>query len=233
MNSKSALSTVFFLSATVVVSACSSNSSSGTQSSGGSMIKGGAGGGAGTTSSGSTSIGGNTSPGGATATAGTTISGGNTSPGGATATAGTTISGGNTSPGGATASGGATAPGGATASGGTTGAGGSSVVVPSGNRVRGIIPFDASWLYHNGDATGANGATFADGSWRSLSVPHDWAIEGTNPPANPFSATAATTGRGAWVASGIAWYRKHFTLNREPSLRLRDLPLRHHRECQS
>jgi beta-galactosidase len=84
--------------------------------------------------------------------------------------------------------------------------------VPSGNRVRNIIPFDASWLYYNGDATGADTATFADSTWRSLSVPHDWAIEGTNPPANPFSATAATTGRGAWVASGIAWYRKHFTL---------------------
>jgi beta-galactosidase len=74
------------------------------------------------------------------------------------------------------------------------------------------MPFDASWLYHNGDATGASGTTFADSAWTSLSVPHDWAIEGTNPPANPFSATAATTGRGAWVASGIAWYRKHFTL---------------------
>jgi beta-galactosidase len=78
--------------------------------------------------------------------------------------------------------------------------------------VRAIIPFDASWLYHNGDATGADTKAFADSGWRSLSVPHDWAIEGTNPPANPFSASAATTGRGAWVASGIAWYRKHFTL---------------------
>jgi beta-galactosidase len=78
--------------------------------------------------------------------------------------------------------------------------------------VRQIIKFDQAWLYHNGDATGASGTTFADSAWTSLSVPHDWAIEGTNPPANPFSATAATTGRGAWVASGIAWYRKHFTM---------------------
>jgi beta-galactosidase len=74
------------------------------------------------------------------------------------------------------------------------------------------MPFDASWLYHNGDATGADTTGFADSSWRPLNVPHDWAIEGTNPPANPFSTSAATTGRGAWVASGIAWYRKHFTL---------------------
>jgi beta-galactosidase len=79
-------------------------------------------------------------------------------------------------------------------------------------RVRTIMPFDMSWLYKNGDTTGADSATFADSTWRQLNVPHDWAIEGTNPPANPFSASAATTGRGAWVASGIAWYRKHFTL---------------------
>jgi beta-galactosidase len=72
--------------------------------------------------------------------------------------------------------------------------------------------FDQSWLFHVGDVTGADTTAFADSSWRSLNVPHDWAIEGTNPPAVPFSPTAATTGRGGWVASGIAWYRKHFTM---------------------
>jgi hypothetical protein len=55
-------------------------------------------------------------------------------------------------------------------------------------------------------------AAFADSAWTPWNVPHDWAIEGTSPPANPFSTSAATTGRGAWVTSGIAWYRKHFTL---------------------
>jgi beta-galactosidase len=126
------------------------------------------------------------------------------------------------SPGGATAAtGGASAlstggkaaggnpPTGGSANNGGTGAGGTTSIA---GRVRTIMPFDMAWLYHNGDATGADTTAFADSSWRSLSVPHDWAIEGTNPPANPFSATAATTGRGAWVASGIAWYRKHFTL---------------------
>ncbi len=78
--------------------------------------------------------------------------------------------------------------------------------------MRQIQPFDMGWLYHNGDATGADTTAFADSAWTQLNVPHDWAIEGTNPPAVPFSATAATTGRGGWVASGIAWYRKHFTL---------------------
>jgi beta-galactosidase len=80
------------------------------------------------------------------------------------------------------------------------------------NRIRTIVPFDAGWLFHFGDATGADTKAFADATWRSLNVPHDWAIEGPNPPASPFSATAPTTGRGAFVPSGISWYRKHFTL---------------------
>jgi beta-galactosidase len=92
---------------------------------------------------------------------------------------------------------------------GTSGSGG---MVGQAGRIRTIIPFDANWLFHYGDAAGASGATFADVGWRSVNVPHDWSIEGPNPPASPFSQTAATTGRGGYVPSGIAWYRKHFTL---------------------
>jgi beta-galactosidase len=72
--------------------------------------------------------------------------------------------------------------------------------------IRTIMPFDASWLFYKGDASGADKAAFSDGSWRPLSVPHDWSIEG------PFSASEPTGGRGAWAPSGIGWYRKHFTL---------------------
>ncbi|HZL19300.1 MAG TPA: glycoside hydrolase family 2 TIM barrel-domain containing protein [Polyangia bacterium] len=90
-----------------------------------------------------------------------------------------------------------------TTGGGAAGAGGGSV---AGARVRDIMPFDAGWLFFKGNATGADQAAFADSSWRSLNVPHDWAIEG------PFSQTATTTGRGGYVPAGIAWYRKHFTL---------------------
>ncbi len=72
--------------------------------------------------------------------------------------------------------------------------------------IRTIMPFDTGWLFNLGDATGANAAAFADATWRALSVPHDWSIEGT------FSASNPTTGYGAWAPSGIAWYRKHFTL---------------------
>ena len=44
-----------------------------------------------------------------------------------------------------------------------------------------------------------------DNGWRSLDLPHDWAIEG------PFSDTLENnTGLLPW--KGIGWYRKHFTL---------------------
>lgn len=44
-----------------------------------------------------------------------------------------------------------------------------------------------------------------DNGWRSLDLPHDWAIEG------PFSDTLEnSTGLLPW--KGIGWYRKHFTL---------------------
>jgi beta-galactosidase len=94
--------------------------------------------------------------------------------------------------------------GGAGASGAAGGA--PAVSPPEANRVRTIIPFDGGWLFNVGDATGADQVAFADTSWRALSVPHDWSIEG------PFSMSAATTGRGGYLPSGIGWYRKHFTL---------------------
>jgi beta-galactosidase len=78
---------------------------------------------------------------------------------------------------------------------------------------RTIVPFDTGWLFLVGDPAGADGTAFADTSWRALNVPHDWAIEGATPPSNPFSETAATSGRGGYAPSGVAWYRKHFTLD--------------------
>jgi beta-galactosidase len=45
-----------------------------------------------------------------------------------------------------------------------------------------------------------------DNNWRSLDLPHDWAIEG------PFSDTLENnTGLLPW--KGIGWYRKHFTVS--------------------
>ncbi|WIX93495.1 glycoside hydrolase family 2 TIM barrel-domain containing protein [Amycolatopsis sp. DG1A-15b] len=85
------------------------------------------------------------------------------------------------------------------------------------NRYRTVADFDAGWLFNYGDASGAGGASYNDGGWRKLSVPHDWSIEGRNPPANPFSQSAPSTGRGGYLPSGIGWYRKHFSLAGVPA----------------
>jgi len=70
--------------------------------------------------------------------------------------------------------------------------------------LRDVTDFNLNWLFHYGDESGADATTFADGSWRSLSVPHDWAIESPSPPANPFLSSAPTTGYGAYAPSGIS-----------------------------
>ena len=46
----------------------------------------------------------------------------------------------------------------------------------------------------------------ADNTWRTVDLPHDWAIEG------PFSDTLEN-GTGLLPWKGIGWYRKHFTVN--------------------
>jgi beta-galactosidase len=67
-------------------------------------------------------------------------------------------------------------------------------------------PFDADWLFLKADAPGGELNDHNDSAWRKLDVPHDWSIEG------PFAETNLTGGAGAFLPSGLAWYRKHFTL---------------------
>lgn len=56
------------------------------------------------------------------------------------------------------------------------------------------------------EPAGLESPSFNDNSWRTLDLPHDWAIEG------PFSDTLENnTGLLPW--KGIGWYRKHFTVN--------------------
>lgn len=65
--------------------------------------------------------------------------------------------------------------------------------------------FDADWLFHKGDAPGAEQPAFNDAGWRKLDLPHDWAIEGPfDPQYNPHT--------GGLPIFGVGWYRKHFTV---------------------
>ncbi len=72
--------------------------------------------------------------------------------------------------------------------------------------VRATTQFDTDWRFLKADATGAEAPGFDDASWRSLSVPHDWSIEG------PFDQQNPTGGAGGFLPAGVGWYRKHFTL---------------------
>ncbi len=66
--------------------------------------------------------------------------------------------------------------------------------------------FDAHWRFQKSDAPGGELNEFNDSAWRTLNVPHDWSIEG------PFAETNLTGGAGAFLPSGLGWYRKHFSL---------------------
>ena len=77
-------------------------------------------------------------------------------------------------------------------------------IVPASARA--IISLDQDWSFYQGDASGAEKPGFAVSDWRKLDVPHDWSIAG------PFSQDAPATGSGAWLPTGIAWYRKELNL---------------------
>jgi beta-galactosidase len=71
---------------------------------------------------------------------------------------------------------------------------------------REVLSFDRDWHFLKADAAGAEQNQFVDSAWRKLGLPHDWSIEG------PFAETNKTGGSGAFLPSGIGWYRKHFSL---------------------
>ncbi len=64
--------------------------------------------------------------------------------------------------------------------------------------------FDASWHFLKSDAAGAELPSFDDSHWRLVDVPHDWAIEG------PIAQTNISGKHGAFLPSGVSWYRKSF-----------------------
>lgn len=64
--------------------------------------------------------------------------------------------------------------------------------------------FTADWTFRLGDDSLASRLDYDDTAWRTLNLPHDWAIEGEFSKDNP-----SGTGGGA-LPGGIGWYRKTF-----------------------
>ncbi|MES2674623.1 MAG: glycoside hydrolase family 2 TIM barrel-domain containing protein [Pseudomonadota bacterium] len=67
--------------------------------------------------------------------------------------------------------------------------------------------FDENWLFAKGDIEGAEQTVADETSWQKLNVPHDWAISGS------FDEHAPATGAGAFLPTGVVWYRKHFNVS--------------------
>lgn len=67
--------------------------------------------------------------------------------------------------------------------------------------------FNQDWKFYLGDEAGAKSPGFNDGKWRGLTLPHDWSIEGKFDEKNPAKP------EGGGLPTGIAWYRKSFTLS--------------------
>src|SRR3984957_10375944 len=63
---------------------------------------------------------------------------------------------------------------------------------------------DAGWKFFLGDPSGAETPSYADVSWRSVDLPHDWSIE-----SKPDKDNSSGPGEG-YFPEGIGWYRKTF-----------------------
>ena len=68
------------------------------------------------------------------------------------------------------------------------------------------LDFNQGWKFFLGNANGAPAPNFNDQHWRTLSLPHDWSIEGN------FSAEHPAGNDGGALPGGTGWYRKRFHL---------------------
>lgn len=69
-----------------------------------------------------------------------------------------------------------------------------------GPGVREETTLQTGWRFHSGAQPGAHEAAFDDGTWQSVTVPHDWAIAGPFIPGGD-----GNTGKLPWRGEG--WYR--------------------------
>ena len=67
--------------------------------------------------------------------------------------------------------------------------------------------FDQGWRFILADSAKMAKPEYNDKHWRTVNLPHDWAIEGD------FSASAPSGAGGGAVRGGVGWYRKHFRVS--------------------
>jgi beta-galactosidase len=74
------------------------------------------------------------------------------------------------------------------------------------------LSFDSGWRFFLGDPAGAQAPAFDDASWRPVTLPHDWSIEGKIDQNDP------TGGAEGFLPAGIGWYRRTFLAPKEWAL---------------
>ncbi|MFH1371644.1 MAG: beta-galactosidase GalB [Planctomycetota bacterium] len=72
---------------------------------------------------------------------------------------------------------------------------------------RQVINFNRDWKFAKGNRAGAESADYDDKAWKTVRLPHDWAISG---PFNPKEDGYA--GKLPWW--GVGWYRKTFKIDK-------------------
>jgi beta-galactosidase len=70
---------------------------------------------------------------------------------------------------------------------------------------------DDNWRFQSGEVRQAEAPSCDDNAWRTVTLPHDWSIEGS------FAATNASSWGGGYLPSGVGWYRKTFSLGESVS----------------
>jgi beta-galactosidase len=76
---------------------------------------------------------------------------------------------------------------------------------PCGGRE--LTPLDTGWRFHLGDAPGSEQPSAMDpDGWQTVSLPHDWAVQGPRKPDYP------SGGPGSFAPMGVGWYRLHLVL---------------------
>ncbi len=70
-----------------------------------------------------------------------------------------------------------------------------------------VEDFNKDWKFQKGAHPEAAKVAFNDSEWRSLSLPHDWSIEGE------FSEDHPTKPEGGALPAGEGWYRKSFKVD--------------------
>ncbi|MFR9592049.1 MAG: sugar-binding domain-containing protein, partial [Rikenellaceae bacterium] len=75
--------------------------------------------------------------------------------------------------------------------------------------VREKLLFNDNWRFTQNDAPEQREREFDDSSWRELTLPHDWSIEGEYTP-------DILSGRfNGYFPEGLGWYRKSFSVSAE------------------